>query len=33
MTCYDVVTLQKNLYNHTIPNKGSQVVDSPASTF
>ena len=21
------------LYNHTIPNKGSQVIDSPASTF
>ena len=24
---------QQNLYDHTIPNKGSQVIDSPASTF
>ena len=28
-----MVTYTANLYNHTIPNKGSQVVDSPASTF
>ena len=24
---------QQNLYDQTIPNKGSQVIDSPASTF
>ena len=24
---------QQNLYNHTILNKGSQVIDWPASTF
>ncbi|RMX46744.1 hypothetical protein pdam_00007675, partial [Pocillopora damicornis] len=27
------VTYTAKLYNHTIPNKGSQVIDSPASTF
>ena len=26
-------TYTAKLYNHTIPNKGSQVIDSPASTF
>ena len=25
--------LQAKLYNHTIPNKGSQVIDTPASTL
>ena len=24
---------QKKVYNRTIPNKGSPVIDSPASTF
>ena len=33
MTCYNQVTYRAKLYNHTIPNKGSQVSDSPASTF
>ena len=28
-----MVTYTAKLYNHTIPNKGSQVIDSPASTF
>ena len=28
-----MVTYTEKLYNHTIPNKGSQVIDSPASTF
>ena len=28
-----MVTNTAKLYNHTIPNKGSQVIDSPASTF
>ena len=33
MTCYNVVTYTAKLFNHTIPNKGSQVIDSPALTF
>ena len=33
ITCYNAVTYTAKLYNHTIPNKGSQVIDSPASTF
>ena len=28
-----MVTYTAKLYHHTIPNKGSQVLDSPASTF
>ena len=28
-----MVTNTAKLYNHTIPNKGSQVIDLPASTF
>ena len=28
-----MVTYTEKLYNHTTPNKGSQVIDSPASTF
>ena len=28
-----MVTHTAKLYNHTIPNKGSQVIDSPALTF
>ena len=28
-----MVTNTAKLYNHTIPNKGSQVIDMPASTF
>ena len=28
-----MVTNTAKLYNHTIPNKGSQVIDSPASTL
>ena len=28
-----MVTYTTKLYNHTIPNKGSQVIDSPASIF
>ena len=28
-----MVTNIAKLYNHTIPNKGSQVIDLPASTF
>ena len=28
-----MVTYTEKLYNHTIPNKGSQVIDLPASTF
>ena len=32
ITCYNVVTNSK-LYNHKTPNKGRQVIDSPASTF
>ena len=31
--CYNVVTYTAKLYNNTIPNEGSQVIDSPASTF
>ena len=30
---YSVVTYTAKWYNHTIPNKGSQVIDLPASTF
>ena len=33
ITCYTKVTYTVKLYNHTIPNKGSQVIDSPASNF
>ena len=33
ITFYTVVTYTAKLYNLTIPNKGSQVIDSPASTF
>ena len=33
ITCYKVVTYSEKLFNHTTPNTGSQVVDSPASTF
>ena len=33
MTCYNVVTYTAKLYNHVIPNKGTQVIDSPAATF
>ena len=33
ITCYNVVTYTATLYNHTIPNKGSQVIDSPDLTF
>ena len=33
ITCYNAVTYSAKLYNHTIPNKGSQVIDLPASTF
>ena len=29
MTCYNVVTYTAKLFNHTISNKGSQVIDSP----
>ena len=29
----DIVTYTAKLYNHTIPNKRSQVIDSPTSTF
>ena len=29
----NVVTYTAKLYNHTIPNKRSQVIDSPTSTF
>ena len=28
-----MLTYTSKLYKHTIPNKGSQVIDSPASTF
>ena len=28
-----MVTNTAKLYNHTIPNKGSQLIDLPASTF
>ena len=28
-----MVTYKAKLYNHKIPNRGSQAVDSPASTF
>ena len=28
-----MVTYTAKLYNHTIPNKGSQVIDSPVLTF
>ena len=28
-----MVTYKAKLYNHTIPNKRSQVIDSPASIF
>ena len=28
-----MVTYTAKLYNHTIPKRGSQVIDSPASTF
>ena len=28
-----MVTYTAKLYNHIIPNKGSQVIDLPASTF
>ena len=28
-----MVTYTDKLYNHTIPNIGSQFIDSPASTF
>ena len=28
-----VVIYTAKVYNHTIPNKGSQVIDSPAPTF
>ena len=28
-----MVTYTGKMYNYTIPNKGSQVIDSPASTF
>ena len=28
-----MVTYTAKLYNHTIPNKGRQVIDSPTSTF
>ena len=31
--CYNVVAHIAKLYNHTIPHKGSQVTDSPASTL
>ena len=30
---YIVVTYAAKLYNHTIPNKGIRVIDSPASTL
>ena len=33
ITCYNAVTYSAKLYNHTIPNKGSQVIDLPVSTF
>ena len=33
ITCYSVATYTAKLYNHTVPNKGTQVIDSPASTF
>ena len=33
ITGYNVVTYKAKLYSHTIPNKGSQVIDPPASTF
>ena len=33
ITCYSVVTYTAKLSNHTIPNKGSWAIDSPASTF
>ena len=33
IACYNVVTYTATLYNHTIPNKGSQVIDSPDLTF
>ena len=33
ITWYNVVIWTAKLYNHTIPNKGSQVIDPPASTF
>ena len=29
----NVVTYTAKLYNHTIPNKRGQVIDSPTSTF
>ena len=31
--CDNMVTYTAKLYNNTIPNKGSQVIDSPASSF
>ena len=31
--CYNMVSYTAKLCNHSIPNKGSQVIDSPASTF
>ena len=33
ITCYNVVAYTAKLCNHTISNKGSQVIDSPALTF
>ena len=30
---FNVATYAAKLYNHTISNKGSQVIDSPASTI
>ena len=30
-TCYNAVTYTAKLNNHTIPNKGSQVIESPAN--
>ena len=33
ITCYSVATYTAKLFNHTVPNKGTQVIDSPASTF
>ena len=33
ITCYNVVTYTAKSYNRNIPNRGSQVIDSPATTF
>ena len=33
IACCNMVTCTTKLFNHTIPNKGSQVIDLPASTF